>query len=145
MMKANRRAIPLIAILAAVVAGCGGARSASQQPSVDFTNATLAEVRNAEGQVLLSGRFVAVESENEIERKATLAPTGIDADAAGEAEVEYCRDRNCGTQEVEFTVTNVQPGLALTFTIDGREFATVSADKDGRADVERNVPLPGGR
>lgn len=38
---------------------------------------------------------------------------------------------------------HVQPGIALTFTIDGRVFATVTADKDGRADVERNVPLPG--
>lgn len=144
-MNANKRTISLTAILVAVVAGCGGARNSSQQPSVDFTNATLAEVRNADGQVLLSGKFVAVEGESETERKATLAPTGIDADAAGEAEVEYCRDRNCETQEVEFTVTNVQPGLALTFTIDGREFATVTADKDGRADVERDVPFPGGR
>jgi hypothetical protein len=144
-MNANKRVISLVAILVAVVAGCGGARTSSQQPSGDFTNAMLAEVRTAEGQVLLSGKFVAVEEDSETERKATLAPTGIDADAAGEAEVEYCRDRTCDTQEVEFTVTNVQPGLALTFTIDGRQFATVTADKDGRASVERDVPFPGGR
>jgi hypothetical protein len=37
----------------------------------------------------LQGQFMApVEEDNGLERRATLAATGIDADAAGEAEVE---------------------------------------------------------
>ena len=139
-MNANKRTISLIAGLVAAVAGCSGARASSQQPSVDFTNATLAEVRNAEGQVLLSGTFVAVEGDSETERKATLAPTGIDADAAGEAEVEYCRDRDCDTQEVEFTVTNVQLGLARQQRSIGVGQETVLQNDDTRKDAQWASP-----
>jgi hypothetical protein len=101
-----------------------------------------AEVRNAANEVVLSGSFVADSSDEDIERKAALKGTAVDADASGEVEVETCREADCRTQEVEFSVTNVQPGAVFRFVIDGKDFATVTTDGRGRATVERNVPLP---
>ncbi len=113
------------------------------QPTADFTNAVLAEVRNAHGEAILSGQFQLVEEEdNDVERKATLAPTGVDADAAGEAEIEFSKAAPA-EQEVEFSVRNIAPGAVLTFVIDGTDVATATADTRGRADVELDVRMPG--
>ena len=112
-------------------------------PTADFTNAATAQVRDAQGQIVLQGQFMApVEEDGGLERLATLAPTGVDADAAGEAEVEFART-GATEQEVEFTVRNLQPGTALTFAIDGTDVATATVDRRGRADVELDVRMPG--
>jgi hypothetical protein len=112
-------------------------------PAADFTNAATAQVRDAQGQVVLQGQFGApVEEDGGLERLAALAPTGVDADAAGEAEVEFDKAAPA-TQEVEFSITNVQAGAAFTFVIDGTEVATATADRRGRAAVELNVRMPG--
>ena len=140
--------IPKIALVLVVGGGLAAALGAQivapvQQEAADFTAATLAEVRNAQGQVILSGKFVAVaEDDDDIERKAPLTSTGIDADAVGEAEVEVDRTGNPRRQEVEFAISNVQPGAVFTFVIDGKIFATATADSKGRAEHERDVPLP---
>jgi hypothetical protein len=128
-----------------VMTGCGGARSATRYtagPDADFRNAVNAEVRNAQDQVVLSGTFVEADSGDEdIERKAMLTATPLDPDAFGEVEVESCRDAGCRSQEVEFSVANVQPGAVFRLVIGGKEFATVTTDNRGRANVERDVPL----
>jgi hypothetical protein len=111
-------------------------------PVGDFTNAALAEVRDAQGQVLLRGQFQLADEDDDIERKAVLATTGVDADAHGEAEVEFSKNAPA-TQEVEFFVRNIAPGAILTFAIDGVEVATATADGKGRAEVELDVPMPG--
>lgn len=109
----------------------------------DFTNAATAEVLDAQGQAVLRGQFAAVEEDDDdLERKATLAPTGLDADAAGEAEVEYAKG-TVSEQEIEFSVRNLQPGAAFTFVIDGSNVATATADGRGRAEVELTVKMPG--
>jgi hypothetical protein len=93
--------------------------------------------------VVLHGQFVlADEEDDDIERKATLQPTGVDADAAGEAEVEFANPAPT-EQEIEFSVRNLQAGVAFTFVIDGVDIATATADRRGRAEVEVDVPLPG--
>ena len=102
----------------------------------DFSNATRAEVRDAQGQIVLSGDFQqSDEEDDDVERKAVLAPAGGDADAAGDAEVEFSTD-SPAEQEVEFAVRNVTPGAALTFVIDGVNVASATADSRGRAEVE---------
>ena len=109
----------------------------------DFTNASIAEVRDAQGQVVLRGQFaVAEEEDDDIERKAALQQTGVDADAAGEAEVEFAKAAPT-VQEVEFATRNVQPGATFTFVIDGHDVATATADRRGNADVELEIRLPG--
>ena len=111
-------------------------------PNADFTNATLAEVRDAQGQLVLSGQFQpADEDDDDVERKSVLAPTGVDADATGEAEVEFSKDAPAN-QEVEFSIRNVSPNAAFTFVIDGTVVAR-RADARGRAEVEVDVRMPG--
>ena len=112
-------------------------------PTGDYTNASVAEVRDAQGQVMLRGQFTVVEEEDDdIERKAVLEQTGIDADAAGEAEVEFAKAAPT-VQEVEFSARNLQPGATFTFVIDGHDVATATADRRGNAEVELEVRLPG--
>lgn len=144
-MNMTRHVSALVAL--AVSAGaCGGARSTGSfvpGPAADFRGAASAEVRNAQGQVILSGRFVETAADgDDVERKATLAATGVDPDASGAVEVESCRDADCKAQEIEFEVVNVDPAAMLRLVIDGKDFGTVTTDARGRAAVEYNVPLP---
>jgi hypothetical protein len=107
----------------------------------DLTNAAVAEVKDAQGQVVLQGQFENIESDGEdTERKATLKPMGSDADAAGEAEVEFAKSAPTA-QEVEFSVRGLQPGAAFTFVIDGQLVATATTDQRGRAEVELDVKM----
>ena len=147
-MNVRNRVLPLIAVAGVfVLVATSVVRLGAQQDTpADFTNAALAEVRNAQGQVVLSGKFAVSEDEedeNETERKAPLAPTSIDPDAAGEAEVEVSGTGNSRRQEVEFSVHNLAANTAYTFVIDGRVFTTATTDGRGRIALERNVPLPG--
>jgi hypothetical protein len=82
------------------------------------------------------------EEDDDVERQATLEPTGADQDATGEAEVEFSREAPA-VQEVEFSVENLEPGAALTFLIDGNDVATATVDRRGRAEVELDVRIPG--
>ena len=145
-MKDKRQMIPaagLLATVAAAVYMVVQLNGQTAQTTADFTNAALAEVRNAQGQVILSGQFQLVEEEDDdVERKAALAPTGIDADATGEAEIELSKSAPA-EQEVEFSVRRVAPSTVLTFVIDGTDVATATADRRGRAEVELAVQMPG--
>jgi hypothetical protein len=145
-MTEKRQIIPAVGLLATgaiavyMVTQLNGQGTA--QPA-DFTNAATAEVRDAQGQVVLRGQFVlADEEDDDVERKAVLKPTGVDADAAGEAEVEFSKAAPA-TQEIEFSVRNLQPGVAFTFVIDGTDVATATSDRRGRAEAEFNVRMPG--
>ena len=110
------------------------------QASGDFTNAATAQIRDAQGRVVLQGQFMAVEEDDDdIERKATLMPTGVDADATGEAEVEFAEGG--AEQEVEFSATNLQPGAPFTLVIDGTDITTATADERGNAEAEVTVAL----
>ena len=110
----------------------------------DFTNAAVAEVRDAKGQVILRGSFAPVEeADDDIERKAVLATTGADPDAQGEAEVEFAKAAPT-EQEIEFEARNLEPGSRVTFVIDGRDVATVVADKDGVAEFEGDIKMNAG-
>ena len=107
----------------------------------NFTNAALAEVRDAKGQVILRGDFVPVEeADDDIERKAVLTATGVDADAKGEAEIEFAKAAPT-EQEIEFEVTNIEPGSRVTFVVDGVDIATVVAGKDGVAEFEADIKM----
>jgi hypothetical protein len=112
-------------------------------PTGDYTNAVTAQVRDAQGQVVLQGQFaLADEEDDDIERKATLEPTGVDTDAAGEAEVEFAKTAPA-VQEVEFATRNLQAGATFAFVIDGNDVATATADRRGNAEIELEIRLPG--
>lgn len=145
-MNDKRQLIPALGLLATFVAAIYmvvqlGAQAAN--PAGDFSSAAVAEVRDGEGRLLLSGPFqLSEEDDDDIERKAVLMPTGVVADAAGAAEVEFSRSAPA-LQEIEFSVRNVLPGTTMTFAIDGTEVATATADASGRAKVELEIRLAG--
>jgi hypothetical protein len=136
--------IPIAGLLVTMAAAAFMVRQLNgqaQPPTGNFTNAATAEVRDAQGQVVLRGPFqLADEEDDDVERKATLTPAGADTDASGEAEVEFAK-ASPSTQEIEFSVRNVAPGTAFTFLIDGVEVATATSDKRGRAKVELEVKI----
>jgi hypothetical protein len=117
---------------------------AQQQSKItgDFRNAQTAEVRDAQGTVLLRGTFAPADGDDdqEVERLATLQPTEAGATMAGEAEVEYQKDAP-DTQEVEFQVLSAQPGAVLTLVVDGKAVLTATADGKGRAEAEAMVAV----
>lgn len=145
-MEDKRQAIVMVGLLATIAAAVYMVVQLNGQeraPATDFTNAATAEVRDPQGQVVLRGPFVlADEEDDDIERRATLEATGVDADAAGEAEVEFTRAAPT-MQEIEFSVRNLEAGVAFTFVIDGVDVATATSDRRGRAEVELNVRIPG--
>jgi hypothetical protein len=105
----------------------------------DFTAAAAAAVRDENGEVILRGTFIPEEGDDdEMERKGVLAGTGVGPDARGEAAVEFSKAAPI-EQEIEFEVINVNPGSRITFTIDGRDIATVVADNKGVAEFEADI------
>ena len=145
-MRSTRQWIPVGGLLTTVAAAAYAVvqlNGQAQAPTGDFTNASTAFVRDAQGQTVLQGQFTApVEEDGGLERRATLAAAGSDADAAGEAEVEFAKT-GATTQEVEFTVRNLQPETSFVFAIDGTDVASAKTDRRGRAEVELNVRMPG--
>ena len=113
-------------------------------PSVDFTNAAIAEVQDGQGQIVLRGEFAVADEQDDddVERKAALQPAGTETDAAGEAEVEFAKSAPA-QQEVEFSVRNLAAGTSVTFLIDGQVIGQASVDRRGRAELEVDVPGPG--
>jgi hypothetical protein len=146
-MENKAQVIPVAGLLCTVaVAGYMVVQlngQSSTVPTRDLTNAVIAEVRDAQGRTVLQGKFVAVdEDDDDLERKAPLAQTGWDADAAGEAEIEYAKV-NPLEQEIEFTARNLEPGVPLTLVVDGFDVATTTTDARGRAEAEVIVRMPG--
>ena len=116
----------------------------TSQLQANFTNATVAEVRDAQGAVVLRGDFVRNdEDDDDIERKAVLKAAGPDTDATGDAEVEFPKTAVV-VQEVEFSVKNLTPGATYAFVIDGKTVTTARTDKDGSANVDLDVKMPAG-
>jgi hypothetical protein len=129
-----------VAIAVAMVVNLTGQQAS--QISGDFRNATTAEIRDAQGTVLLRGTFtqVAGDSESEVERQATLAPVAAGGTAAGDAEVEYQKDKP-DVQEVEFNVTGVPARAILTLVLDGRDVFSATANDKGEVEAEANVTV----
>ena len=136
-------AIPIAGLLATMAVAIYMVVQLSAQGTAartgDFTSATNAEVRDAQGQVVLRGEFALVEEDDDdTERKAPLEPAGSDSDAVGEAEVEFSK-ATPGEQEVEFSARNLDAGATYTFVIDGTVVGTATADEKGRVEFDLDV------
>jgi hypothetical protein len=135
-MTDKRDWIPVARLAATIAVAAFMVVQLSAQTRTDFSNASLAEVRDAQGLAVLSGQFTEVEEDDDdVKRKATLKATGLIDGAAGEAEVEYTRDGQEG-QESEFSARNLQPGATYSFVIDNQEVGTATASQRGRASME---------
>jgi hypothetical protein len=107
----------------------------------DFRNASTAEVRDAQGKVLLRGAFAPVAGdEDAVERQATLTATADGGQAAGDAEIEYSKAKP-NVQEIEFEVSGVPARAIVTLVLDGRDVFSATADDKGRAEAEHNVAV----
>jgi hypothetical protein len=141
-MLRSRQWIPVGGLLATIAMACYAVVQLHGQtpaPTADFTNAMTVEVRDAQGQVVLQGQFMEpVEDDDDLERRATLAATGAETDATGEAELEFARTGPT-SQEVEFAVRNLPPRATFTFAIDGTDVASATTNQRGRAEVELEV------
>jgi hypothetical protein len=144
-MSTKRQWIPLAGLagtIAIAIYAVVQLTAQAQAPIADFTSATMAQVRDAQGQTVLDGQFEDPVAEDDgLERRAMLSPAGSDTDAAGEAEVEY-KKSGARIQEVEFTVHNLQPDSGFVFVIDGTAVANAKTDRRGRAKVEIDVRMP---
>jgi hypothetical protein len=135
------KALSIAAVLTVIMAASIAVAQLSGQPSTavtgDFRNASVAEVQDAQGLVLLRGSFAPADSDDqgEIERVAPLTPASGQSQASGEAEVEYQTDAP-GEQEVEFTVNGLTEGSEVSLVIDGHRVAVAKADRRGRVSVE---------
>jgi hypothetical protein len=138
-MTDKRQLIPIAGLIAIVAVAMYMVARLDAQATVvkgNFSNAAIAEVRDSQAQVILRGEFSAVEEDDDdMERKATLRPSGAHSNAAGEAEVETSKNGQA-QQEIEFSISNVEPGAAYTFVIDGQDVGTATADQRGRAELE---------
>ena len=119
-----------VAVAVATVINLSGNQMANG--TGDFRNVTTAEVRDAGGKILLRGTFAADNSGgNDVERGARLAPTPDGGQAAGEAEIEYSKDKP-SVQEIEFEVTGVPARAIVTLVLDGKDVISATADDNGR-------------
>lgn len=118
----------------------GGANEIKQPllPSLDDLAAVrLVEVKNAGGQIVLSGSFTMTTKNNlDIEGEATLAATSVDADAAGKAEVEVSKRNGNVEKELEVEVRKLAPGETFNLFIDGQQTAVIKTNQRGVAELE---------
>jgi hypothetical protein len=130
----------VLAMALAVVAIVQAGSSPVIQISGDLKNAAVAEVHDAQGQVLLRGNFVPVDAddEGEVERLAALSATAPGVTGSGEAEVEYQTDTP-DVQEVELALAGMTPGVEVALVIDGARITSAKADSKGRVEVEIEV------
>jgi hypothetical protein len=142
-MAEKRQIIPLAGLLATMgIAAYMVVQMHGQAAlSGDFSNAAVAEVRDAQGQVVLRGDFVLTdEADDDVERRAVLAPLDGARGASGEAEVEISRN-NASVQEVEFSVKGLAPNTVLSFSIDAVQVAQATTDAGGDVEVELDVAM----
>ena len=104
----------------------------------DLAVAKLVEIKDAAGQSVLSGSFVIENKQDgDVEGKALLTGTGINAEAKGEAEFEVSTNRNGGMEkELEISVRKLVPGTSFSVFVDGQQVATFSTDQRGAAELE---------
>jgi hypothetical protein len=143
MTKVPKIAAAGLAVTAAVAVAMVIGLSGNQTANItgDFRNATTAEIRDAQGKVLLRGTLAAVAGDgSDVERQATLTATPDGGQAAGDVEVEYSKSEP-NMQEIEFEVTGVPARAIVTLVLDGRDVFSATADDKGRAKAEYDVAV----
>jgi hypothetical protein len=125
-------------VVIAAVTGEGGEIKQPLPASLDDLAAVrLVEIKDAGGQVVLGGSFtMATKANGDIEGEATLAATGVDADAVGKAEVEVSTRNGNVDKELEVEVSKLAPGTTFNLFIDGQQAAVITTNPRGAAELE---------
>ncbi|HXG67451.1 MAG TPA: S8 family serine peptidase [Blastocatellia bacterium] len=105
------------------------------------------EVRDGAGVAVMTASFAAGGGDDggggggDVRREAQLTPTGRDPDAEGRVEVEQSSSR----ERIKIEARELQPNAEYAIFVDGSLLGSVSADDDGRFDLEWDTdgnPLP---
>lgn len=104
----------------------------------NLANAKVIEIKDSTGQAVLRGSFTTEDADkDESELKASLTGTGIGSKAKGKAEIEIEKKNGTVTkQELELKVDDLPASTTFKVFIDGNEFATITTDKEGEADLK---------
>jgi hypothetical protein len=104
----------------------------------DLAAVRLVEIRDASGQVVLSGNFTTTTGKDgDLEGEAPLTATGVDADAVGKAEVEVSTVKyGAVDKELEVAVRDLTPGTTFNLFVDGQQATSFTADHRGAAELE---------
>jgi hypothetical protein len=104
----------------------------------DLAAVRLVEIRDAGGQVVLSGNFTTMtEKDGDLEGETPLTATGVDADAVGRAEVEVSTVKyGAVDKELEVSVRDLAPGTTFNLFVDGQQAASFTTDQRGAAELE---------
>jgi len=134
----------LAVALVALTISFGSARLSAQRPgdtlptSVgDLAAATLIEIRDQTGQVLLNGTLKTSKRDSrETERKADLiSPTGQRAKGKVGIEIQL-KDNLIEKETVELAFERLPKMTEYQFFLDGRHVSSFTTDKEGKAAVK---------
>jgi hypothetical protein len=139
----NRRltigALAFAALLLCAGVGVAGAQQSKQSlpPSVsDLTAATLIELRDEGGHVLLNGTLATTKQTlTQTERTAELkSPAGLEAKGTADVEVER-KNGVVKKDSIELSVEKLPALVTLTLVVDGQVLGTVMTSKKGKAEI----------
>jgi hypothetical protein len=101
-----------------------------------LVNAKTIQIKDHNGQVLLSGTFGPEDSDkDDSELEALLTGTG--SKAKGRAEIEYEQKNNAITkQELDLELEGLAASANVTIVIDGKDLRSITVDKSGDADLK---------
>jgi len=101
-----------------------------------LSEAKLVEVKDAAGQVTLTGTFTTTsDTKSEIERTAALAGNGTSA--KGKAEIELIKQGDAfSKQELELELEGLAESAGFKLYVDGNEIAAFTANKAGKASLK---------
>jgi hypothetical protein len=118
------------------------AKQALPADAGDLASASAIELRDASGQVVLSGRFGEAETDDDggdLERTADLAAAS--GSAKGEAEIEISANAaGARRQQLEVEVEGLTAGMSLSVVVDGKTLGTITTDPRGKAEVDLTTP-----
>lgn len=98
----------------------------------------LVEIRDGGGRVILGGNFtMTTKQDGDVEGAAPLVASGVDPDAAGQAEIEISNKKNnVAEKELEVEVRNLTANTSYNLSIDGQQAASFKTNHRGEAELE---------
>jgi len=140
-----KRILPVLGMLVLFVcvalAIMGGEKSEIKQPlppSLDnLAGIKLVEVKDAGGQIVLSGSFTMTTKDNgDIDGETALTTSVTGAKASGKAEVEIATKNGNVVKELEVDVRKLTSAATFTLFIDGQQVAVFTTSQKGAAELE---------
>ena len=134
----HRMLVAVAVVLGASACGGGHRIETTLAPGLpDLTLVDMVEIRDAKGQVLLSGKFAtASESRETLVRRAALTNPAND-DWEGEVEIRITRDGDGAAKadDVRVTVDDLPDDTPCVMSFDTLKVADFVTDDDGKAEV----------